>query len=31
VKGVHALHFTFAAEEKESYTIDWFKFNKNSK
>ena len=31
VKGLHALHFTFAAEEKESYTIDWFKFNKKTK
>jgi len=28
VKGVHALHFTFAAEEKESFNIDWFKFEK---
>jgi hypothetical protein len=25
-KGVYALHFTFAAEEKESFIIDWFKF-----
>jgi len=28
VKGVHALYLTFAAEEKESFTIDWFKFYK---
>lgn len=28
VKGIHALHLTFAAEEKESYSIDWFKFDK---
>lgn len=26
IKGVHALHLTFNAQEKESYTIDWFNF-----
>lgn len=28
VKGVHALHFKFAAVEKESFNIDWFRFEK---
>jgi len=28
VKGVHALHFKFAAVEKESFSVDWFRFEK---
>jgi arabinoxylan arabinofuranohydrolase len=27
-KGVHALYFTFEAEEKETFNIDWFRFYK---
>lgn len=31
VKGIHTLHFTFAAEEEKTFNIDWFKFNKRTK
>ncbi len=27
-KGVHALHLLFNAEEKESFNVDWFRFEK---
>lgn len=28
LKGVHALYLSFVTEEKQSFNIDWYKFNK---